>query len=182
MKKWLFNPFVYIAGWQALLIGWLSMAFIAIISFYSNTHFDGAIDIHHVAFSEKLIIYVLEQLIAWICPMFVFFILAHFISRSKFRLLDIAGTFAIARIPTVFAALVGFVPFLQQAKTIGPFFIIINLLIVIVSIWMIALMYNGFSVSINVKGNKAVIGFIGGLIIAEVLSKFLNHYIQIHFR
>jgi len=38
---------------------------------------------------------------------------------------------------------------------------------------MIALMYKAYSVSCNLKGTKAVISFIGALIIAEIISKII---------
>ena len=37
--------------------------------------------------------------------------------------------------------------------------------------WTVVLMYKAYSVSCNIKGAKAIVSFIIGLIIAEVLSK-----------
>jgi uncharacterized membrane protein len=45
-------------------------------------------------------------------------------------------------------------------------------------IWMITLMYNAFTVSFNLKGTKAIAGFIGGLILAEIVSILLNQLLQ----
>ncbi len=44
MKIWLFNPFKYIAGAKALLIGLALMLATAVIASFSLTHFDGVID------------------------------------------------------------------------------------------------------------------------------------------
>jgi hypothetical protein len=38
---------------------------------------------------------------------------------------------------------------------------------------MIVLMYNAYSVSCNLKGTKAVVSFIGALLVAEILSKLI---------
>jgi hypothetical protein len=46
MRIWLFNPFKYIAGSKALLIGWTVMLATAGVAFLSKTQFDGVIDVH----------------------------------------------------------------------------------------------------------------------------------------
>jgi len=70
------------------------------------------------------------------------------------------------------------VPGLSQAGSSAPFssadllvFALAMFLTLLMLIWMIALMYRAYAVSCNVKGAKAIITFIVGLVIAEVLSK-----------
>jgi predicted CDP-diglyceride synthetase/phosphatidate cytidylyltransferase len=38
-------------------------------------------------------------------------------------------------------------------------------------------MYNGLKVSTGVKGSKLTIGFIGGILVAEVISKLLIYLV-----
>jgi hypothetical protein len=46
-----------------------------------------------------------------------------------------------------------------------------------VIVWYIALMYNGLKVSTGVNGSKLIIGFILGLLVAEIISKLLICFI-----
>jgi sterol desaturase/sphingolipid hydroxylase (fatty acid hydroxylase superfamily) len=103
--------------------------------------------------------------------------------------IDIFGTQALARFPCLFMALVALLPGYNtlinkiianptNAATIifenlGALIILmlVGIVILIMVIWMVALMYRAFAVSFNVSGWKAIVSFIIGLIIAEVLSK-----------
>jgi hypothetical protein len=43
---WLFDPFTYIAGWQALLTGLAAIVITALLGSVGNVHFDGVLDMH----------------------------------------------------------------------------------------------------------------------------------------
>ncbi len=184
MKNWLFNPFIYVAGSRALLIGLAAMAITALIGLYSHTHFDGAIDIHTGKIST-LSVHLLEQLIVWGTTAGLFYIAGLLFSGSIIRLIDVAGTMALARWVTIFPAALGFllhVPDTQPQtvaeimKLLTPGFIAVGLLSVVFVIWMVALMYNAFTVSCNLKGSKATGTFIITLILAETISSLAIHY------
>jgi len=179
MKTWLFNPFTYIAGGRALIIGLIVMTITLSTAFYSNTHFDGAIDAH-IGLQAPFLLYVFEQLIAWGSVVLIFFLAGMILSSSRFRFIDIAGTAALARAPMLLVAIAGFIPALHNAKPdhIDNTVIALSFIMLIPIIWLIALLYNAFTISINVKGTKAIAGFITALILAEVLSVSLNHLIQ----
>ena len=102
--------------------------------------------------------------------------------------MTLLGTQALARWPTIFIALAtlpkGFQRFsnslleqFREGKTPGfntadaLLFVAVIGVMILCLIWMVVLMYKSFSVSCNAKGGKAIGTFIGGLIIAEVLSK-----------
>jgi uncharacterized membrane protein len=51
------------------------------------------------------------------------------------------------------------------------------LVILAVICWMVALMYRSYSTSCNIKGGKAIGTFIGGLFIAEIISKIVIIFI-----
>ena len=175
LNKWLFNPFIYIAGEQALFIGWIAMLLASGIAGFSKTHFDGALDVHfgaHAPFVTSLI----EQCVAWLSVTVVLYLLALIFSKSRIRFIDVAGTIALARAVTLIFAVLGFLPIWDLNK---PVWLILGaFLLLLPIIWMIALMYNAFSVSANIRGSKGVICFIIGLLAAEVLSKVCLHYLM----
>ena len=186
MKKWLFNPFTYIAGTKALLIGLVVMLATAVIAFFSHAHFDGAIDCHFGA-TAPFINYLIEPLVDWICLVISLYVIGRVASESSIRFIDMAGTIALARWPLFFTALCGFIPvppidvnappmqLLTQIMTLP--FIIQTLLALPLIVWFIVLLYNAFAVSANMKGGKSAGAFIGGVIIAEIISKVILHYL-----
>src|SRR5690606_17560849 len=110
----------------------------------------------------------LEQVIAWGCSVVIFYLLALILSKSNFRFIDIAGTLAIARTPMLLIVIIAFLSksHMDTLKpgTIDNTVMVIGLVMILPVIWMIALMYNAFRVAVNVKGAKAIVGFIVGLI------------------
>ncbi|TDE13672.1 hypothetical protein [Dyadobacter psychrotolerans] len=176
LSKWLFNPFIYIAGEQALLIGWAAMLAASVVSYFSKTHFDGAIDIHFGA-SGKYLWFLGEQFIAWFSVVAVFYPVGLIFSKSRIRLIDVAGTMAMARIITLPVALMGFLP-IYPVSLDNPVKLLLSAVFTMIpAIWMIALMFNAFSISTNIKQGKAVACFTGGLLAAEILSKVLIFYL-----
>lgn len=179
MKTWLFNPFTYVAGSLALAIGMAAMLGTMLVAFYSNTHFDGAIDAH-IGAEAPLLWYAIEQLLAWGSLVLAFLLIALVLSKSNFRLIDIAGTVALARAPMLLVAIAGFLPSFQNAKTGPPdaMLLISGLVILFPVGWMIALMYNAFTTSANIKGTKGIIGFLSALTLAEILAITLHRLLQ----
>jgi len=190
LSQWLFNPFQFIAGFKALLIGLAIITIAGFVGSLSNTHFDGVLDTH-TGQQAPLWFFLAEGLIDWLSLAVPLFIFALFISRSSLRIIDVFGTQALARWPALLTALAMYPPanqriteyFMTQLTrtatetTISPVdvttFIIAMIVTLLVIIWMIALMYRSYSVSCNVKGPKAVGTFIAALIIGEILSKVL---------
>jgi len=181
MKQWLTNPFRHIAGGKALLIGWCAIIITILISFFSHAHFDGAIDMH-VGRAAPIAVFFMEQLTDWLCIVFLFYAAGKVLSRSAIRFIDVAGTMALARCPLVFVAIIAFgiaVPQHGQTvesviKGITPLFIILSLATVLSMIWMVALMYNAFTTSCNIKGGKAI------AIFAEIASHIILHQVYTH--
>jgi len=58
-------------------------------------------------------------------------------------------------------------------STDAVIFLVAAIIDVLMIIWMIALMYKAYAVSCNLKGAKAIITFVIGLILAEIVSKVL---------
>jgi hypothetical protein len=183
MNPWIFNPFKYIAGSGALMIGWAIMLVTACISFFSKTHFDGVIDAHHaVSISFQWYIYLPEAFIAWGSAVIMFYVAGLIFSGSSIRFIDVAGTMALARWPAIFVALINFaMPDVIDLHKISAAFIVTALAGLIFIVWMIVLMYHAFMVSCNLKGSKAGAVFIIALLVAEVLSKFALYQLYRHF-
>lgn len=184
---WLFNPFRYVAGAKALVIGLAAILLAGLIASRSNSHFDGVLDFH-TGRPAPLWVFLLEGLIDWIALAILLLIGGKIISRSRIRLRDVFGTQALARTPTLATALVALLPAFQRfsahlmaqvipgapaVQTRPPdvvVFALAVLVMVLMTIWMVALMYRAFSVSCNVAAGKAIAIFIVALILAEALS------------
>ena len=197
-RKWitlLFNPFVYVAGGQALGLG-VAVIFVAgLAGFVSHTHFDGVLDTH-VGSSASATFFLAEGFIDWLSLALVLLVLGKMVSKTSFRIIDVLGTQALARWPTIFLALITLPPAFQrynhvlveqvtrnplQPPPISPdaiYFFAVALLMLPLLIWMIALMYNAYSISCNVRGAKAVATFTVGVILAEILSKFIIYALR----
>lgn len=190
---WLFNPFHYLAGGKSLLIGLLLIAISGVIAYFSNSHFDGVLDFHT---GMKLPIWfmIAEGFVDWLTLAVVLLITGMIISRTRFRVIDIFGTQALSRFPTVFVAITALLPGYNILinklmanpmnavsiifENIGPLIVlmIVGFVILIMLIWMIVLMYRAYAVSCNISGVKAIVSFIIALIIAEIISKIIIIY------
>lgn len=188
----LFNPFVYIAGAKALWWGLGAILLAGLIGSLSNTHFDGVLDTHTGAHAP-LWVFLVEGIINWLCLSIILLGLGRIISRTAFRTIDLLGTQALARWPTLFMSLLALPPAFQrfgnelveQLKQ-GKFNLNIADAIIFFAIvlamfpllcWMVFLMYKSFSVSCNVKGAKGILVFIVGILVAEVVSKVCLAYV-----
>jgi len=176
-RQWIYNPFERIAGWQALIIGIVAMALTAVIGKINHLAFDGALDVHtgasfgfSAAFAMQAVDFLSLFLTMWIAGVCF--------SKSKLRVIDIAGTMALARAPMLLFAVICFLPVAPAGLFDDiPRLVIFGLISILFAIWMIALMYNAYSVSCNLKGSKAVLSFIGALLVAEILSKLVFIYL-----
>lgn len=186
---WLFNPFHYLAGGTALGFGFLIIIVSGLIAYLTNSHFDGVLDFHS-GMKTPIWFNLSEVLFDWIILGLCLLILGRCISKTRFRFIDVFGTQALARFPTLFMALITLLPGYQSlldklmvatpmnavaiiTENIGGLMILtaIGLVVLVMVIWMVVLMYRAFAISCNVTGKKAIIGFIITLIIAEILSK-----------
>jgi len=188
LSQWLFNPFRFIAGFKALLLGLAIILASSFIGSFSNTHFDGVLDVH-TGRSAPMWFFLAEGLIDWVCMVIPLFLFGLIVSRSAFRMIDVLGTQALARWPYLIAAL-AMLPdanrrvlaylmskLIQTAPAAAIssidvlVFGFVMFVIILMLIWMVALMYRAYAVSCNIKGAGAVVTFIVSLIGAEVLSK-----------
>ena len=170
--KQLINPFERIAGWQALFIGLAAMALTAVIGKINNVAFDGVLDVHGGATFSFLASFAM-QAVNFLALFLTMWLAGICFSKTKFRAIDVAGTMALSRVPMLALAIICFLPIVPASVYDIPRMIIFMLVYLFFAIWMIALMYNAYTVSCNLKGARAVVSFIGALAVAEILSKII---------
>jgi len=203
-KAW-YNPFTYIAGFKALWVGLLIILLTSVAGQFSGAVFPGVID-SKIGWEGDFWRHLSYSLIAWLCMVIVLYPMALLLSGSRVRLVDIAGTQALARLPMLVAALLGF--FKVVKKVTDTFLIqslehirqyvdieikdipdpgsiatweylaagIIVLATLLATVWMVAMMYHAYRLSSNLKGARAGISFAIGIFIAQVISNVAIFY------
>lgn len=185
---WLFNPFVYIAGWKALWIGVAVILAAGYLGSYSNTHFDGVLDTHSGRNAPQWF-FLAAGIVDWLCMGVVFWVIGKRVVKKPFRAIDVFGTQALARWPTVFTALAALSPaytrcihalikYSRTQKFSDGFhpadavvFGTVVVVMLLVLFWMVRLMYNSYKISCDPDREKAGWTFVVGLVIAEIVSK-----------
>ena len=190
LAVWLFNPFTYIAGWQAMMLGVILIIATALLGSVGNVHFDGVLDMHTGA-EAPLWLFIAEGFINWLSLAIILCIAGLIVRGTAFRVVDVFGTQALARWPMLPAAAAGILPANQRVTeelmkivqnpnqppvlALEPLdaivFALAMIIILVTIVWMIVLMYRAYAVSCNLKGAKAIVSFIICLLIAEATSK-----------
>jgi len=182
---WLLNPFHYLSGESALPLGLLAIALTAVVGFFRRIHVDGVLDVH-LGRPAPFWFFLAEGVIDWLCLTLFLGIAALVLSRSRVRLIDLAGMQALARAPQLLAVALLAVTDVRcivalakggSAASCGPSaivaFVLLSVAMLVGVVWMVALMYRAFAVACNVSGGRGAAGFIPALLLAEVLSKIL---------
>ena len=204
MKTWLLRPFDRIAGGPALGLGLAVIGLTAIVAASAGLHTDGVLDLH---FGPTVPVWVLlvQGLINWLCLGLVLYALGRWLSPTRFRTIDLFGTQALARWPMLIGVAYMAIPGISgriehhttrlmaaipddPSKVMASseylldamWLMVISLPVLGALIWMIWLMAHGYALVTNLKGQRVVFSFIGGLVIAEILSKVLIHYLVVH--
>ena len=192
MKKILISPFEKYAESTLLLVGMLALALGAVMGCYCNARFDGVIDLHFVkavGTYEPL----LDLLVTVLITAVVLFALGKY-RNPKTRLIDLVNTVLIAKIPfyllvifnctgMIFDASEKVMKSVQENVLNLPDFsvllpiLIFSLITLIALVLSVVLLFQGFKVATNAKGNKSVFGFVLALLLAEILSKIAISYL-----
>ena len=182
LRTWIFNPFYYLAGGQALALGLAFIVAAGLMGSATNAHLDGVLDVH-AGLEAPIWLFVAEGIVDWLSMSLTLWVAGLLLSRTRFRALDLFGTQALARVPAILLVAVAFLPgFQAQALRLaaGNFsvvpaqmaaFVLGMFITILAVIWMITLMYRAFATSCNVGGGKTIGAFVAALIMAEALSK-----------
>ena len=183
--RWLFNPFVRVGGEQALAIGLSVVVVTGLAAAAADVHFGGLLRLH-TGSGVPLWVPVAEGLLIWSAMSVLLALVALLVAPRTVRLVDIAGTQALARTPLLFAALAhlpapvresnaAFVAAAVEGRLVvpTPLALVAGLLGGICAIWMVQLMWKAFAVSCNQRGGRAVAIFVAVVITGHVATSLL---------
>lgn len=186
------DPFRYVAGGLALGLGGALLLVEAVAAWHFGL---GMASLQHrYYFQLPLHGHLLVTLGNWLC-LFVFLLIAgQLLSKTRFRIMDLAGTLAVSRWPAALSTLLlapGFVREIAAAITQNPqsvglaggrlVWMIVTLMTILLMLLSHWLAWRAFAISCNVKGARAVVGFITAVLLASVASFMLNGwYIEGH--
>lgn len=181
-----FNPFRYIAGAKALILGLVFIAASAMMLYSGNLIQDSYI---HIGMADASLWLVLAMQVAWwLMPTSLLYICGVALSKSKIRFIDILGTTAFAQLilllmiapmllPVVMNNMLDSVATLQSGAIIEPTSLMLTM---IYSIWSLICLiffyiwnYNAFAVSCNVSGWKAIVAFIAVQVVMTIVGTLI---------
>ena len=184
--KLIVNPFIRIAGGQALIWGFLGLIVSTLLCWISGYHYHGLLHFGPAP-NPAWWCYLAEHLIVWLIPALLFYLGGLFLSHSRIRVIDVLGTVLFAQLPLLGMNLISLLPAMRMMSQMNmnmspeemlaqPYFILAMILtllglpfLILTLIWM----FNPLKVSCNLKQWKlwtvALIGIIGG----DVLCRFL---------
>ena len=190
VSELLLCPFRYVAGARSLALGLAAILAAGFIGGLSRTYFDGVLDMH-TGLGVPRGLFLGAGFIDWLSLSLVLWLMGKLVSRTAFRAVDLFGTQALARWPTVVAALAALAPPFQRLMAglaaqfpgaargagfslpVGDVVLggLAALVMVVGLVWMVWLMYGSYAICCNLRGGKAVGTFIAGLLVAEIVSK-----------
>ena len=192
MKK-IVNPFETFSEKQLLFTGLVATVFGIFIGFVFNARFDGVVDLH---FSESVTWQevALDNLINIVVLSIVLFVAGKIIN-PKTRIIDILNSSLLSRIPfyilpffnvnqIIFRSTNEIMESIQSGQfseitsTNLILTLVFSLVAILLLICFVILLWNGFKIATNAKGNKAIILFVVSLFVAEIVSKYLIIYLN----
>ena len=187
VARWLFNPFVRIGGEQALAIGLAVIVVSGLVAAAGGAHFDRLLGFR-AGFSVSWWVPVVEGLVNWSVISVLLVLVSLLVAPRTVRLVDIAGTQALARVPLLLAALACVPAPVRDANaelataaaegrislSMPPAAIVVaGLFALACVIWMVWLMWKAFAVSCNQRGARAVAIFVVAVIAGQLATQFL---------
>ncbi len=184
------NPFVKIAGLQALLWGVAGMIISVVISYYSQYHYHGLLHFGPAA-DNTFLRFVLEHLIVWLLPALLFYIGGLVSSKSKIRVIDVFGTVAFAQLPFIIMNLISLSAPMQRLNNMDTNLPLNEIIIMfqqpeylisigvaafsfIFILWVLVWMFGALKISTNLKGYVLVIVYCIGIFGGDILCRIIN--------
>lgn len=190
MKTLLLKPFEIYSEYKLLLVGVFATILGSLSAYYFNVRYDGVLDVHIIP-KPNTLTSLLDNIINCISLLLPLTIVGK-ISYSKTRIIDLLTTVFVARIPFYILPIFNInntianiskkliSPNLTNTITTVEWFAfgVFTLLSILMLIWFVTLLYNGYKTATNAKGTKAILLFIVAILIAEALSKYLLSFIS----
>lgn len=189
MKQLLLNPFQQFSEIPLLIFGIMATAFGSWSAMQFGIRYDGVLDMHF-SIIHHWNTPVIDNVIDIFC-LTLFLFVAGKIVNQKTRVVDVLTTSMVARTPLYFVPFINYDGSLSvnlldktlneiQAIAMNNIAMILlaGVVAFIATIWYVALLYNGYKTASNGKGSKSVLLFIGGLLVAEIISKILITYLN----
>lgn len=189
MKIKLFNPFIQVAGAKAFIWGLLLLIVSSTLAAFYNTRFDGVLDAHYSK-NQYFYLSFVDNLVNIGTLTLIYFALGSILTKGKTRFIDILGTITLSRFPLMFIPLfniqnqngiigekimqrLGDPNSIQLTQFEWIFLISSGIISLLLISWFIALLFNAYKISTNLKGTSLIVSFIFGLIISEIVSKLI---------
>lgn len=188
--KLIVNPFIRIAGGQALIWGFLGLIVSTLLCWISGYHYHGLLHFGPAP-NPAWWCYLAEHLIVWLIPALLFYLGGLFLSHSRIRVIDVLGTVLFAQLPLLGMNLISLLPAMRMMSQMNmnmspeemlaqPYFVLAMILtllglpfLILTLIWM----FNALKVSCNLKQWKlwtvALIGIMGGDVLCRLLIAWL---------
>ena len=186
VARWLFNPYIRIAGGQALAVGLTVILVSGLAAAACGVRFDGLLDVH-AGHRVPFWVPIVEGLVNWSVISVLLVLVSFLVAPRTVRFVDIAGTQALARWPLLLAALACIPSAVRQGnqalvagaiegRLVMPTAasLVAGLFVAACGIWMIWLMWKAFSVSCNQRGGRAVAIFAAVVLAGEVVTVSLR--------
>jgi hypothetical protein len=171
-----FNPFLRFSGVPVLITGLIAIILAAILGSFSNAQFNGVLNMFTML-PKPLWYLIVMNLINWVISTVVFLVLGSILTKSTFRIIDIAATQAFARWPNIVSAITPLIMKIPGFGTTIAAAYIIQCTAYLCLSFMVALMYNSYKVSFDLKGARLISSFTVGLFIAQTLSLIIISYL-----
>jgi hypothetical protein len=186
----IYNPFKRLRGGSALSVGLLVLMALGLASWAGGLHLDGALDMHYNPQAEPSATQVaVESVVAWFSLAVCLWLAGLLVGSGRRSPLDYLGMTAVARWPYIPMALLSskwalgkFLGRLIEVlpnetfrmhpeAAMSPEFLVLMLAVMLFTAWGITLLVFAFKEASQTTGWRLTIGVIGGLLLAEVVSK-----------
>lgn len=184
-KSWI-NPFERSSASQLIILGIVFYVLGSLSAYLFNVRFDNFL---HIAVVEQVELWqpFLDNLIILACLFVLLFVLGKSIN-SKTRGIDILSTALIGYAPFYLMSLSNINDYSSKAThellsitestamNISTFsiiyLIILSIASILILVWIIALLYNGFKTAANAKGVKSIVLFVLALVATVIITLF----------
>lgn len=192
--KYLLNPFEKVAGWTSLFVGLAVLLVAGVVGSFSNTQFDGILNVHS-AMDSVWYKFVCQPVLSVGVVALWFLLFAKIFGKPTVRAIDVVGTQFFAFLPLAPVSTLGFFNLVQEMNVklqafaanpgtqlgIGPFqmisFVLLMLSVMLLAVWSAIWIYKGLKVAANLPDSIHIPVYVTGLLVGMVVPKVLISFI-----